>query len=413
MKRILPLVFIISLPTWAEGIPKSESISQLIAPLAVTTNLKEIAREKLNSAQSGLDIWSGHYWPHYQSFLAVRYRENVVQQMIKNKVQLQEYKDYAEKNPLYLYYGKESLLSPAEKYDLLVGDPKMSLTKYSWDVANKEATLGKVAIWRGVCDGFASAAQMMPRPLHSVTVNVPRSNREITFYPEDLKALGSLLYARAQENVIFIGKRCRNAALSFFTGACDEINPGLFHQALVNRVGKLNKSFIADISPGKEVWNYPVKSYEFKYYNVFSDSESSNFLDVLEVFNDQKKFAKSYSRHKDTKFIVGVKAKVTYVDMRDPILNETDSPELDKLLVKEYDYDLELSSNFEILGGYSSYKDLPDFIWAPNDGEYPMTEVEKDLKLRSLGMIEKSQKSSEKGQPLSAVVKQLFEAARK
>src|SRR5690606_21053907 len=136
----------------------------------------------------------------------------------------------------------------------------------------KANVLGSVPTWRGICDGWSSASQKMPRPVRSVSMNTP-DGQSIKFYPEDIKALGSLLYARAQDNVTFLGKRCFSRALGIFTGACDGTNPAALHLALVNRVGKMKSSFIADVSPGSEVWNYPVKRYDTTYFNVFTDEE--------------------------------------------------------------------------------------------------------------------------------------------
>jgi hypothetical protein len=390
-------------------VPKEEDVSLLLEGKREIISLTEIQKRGLNEGNTTLDLWSGSYWPLFQGSLSVRYRDPLFKALITANEQFGKHKELKEKHPLYTYSGRENLLSPAEKYDYLVGDPEMSLTKYAWEISNKTAIDGKVKIWRGVCDGWASASQKMPRPVRSVTLNTP-TGLSLTFFPEDIKALGSLMYARSQGPVILLGKRCRSAALGLFTNACDETNPGTFHRALVNRVGNLKKTFIADVSPGGEVWNYPIDSYKVTYYNVFDDSESTNFEEVKELFVKKNRFSKSGKRHKETHSIVGVKLVVNYRDMRPANLLETDSKMNDTILGKTYIYDLELDDYNNILGGESHSKNLPDFIWAPNDKTYPLSDAEE---LNPSGnLIELSKAAAKNGQPLSRIVEKLFELAK-
>ena len=413
MKKVALTISLLSLSGigLTKPIPENERITALLEGKAEITSLIRIQDQGLNKGQAALDLWSGSYWPQYQGSLGVRYRDPSFMSLIKQQEQFPKFKELREKKPLYSYYGQENLLSPAEKYDLLVGDTEMTLTKYSWELGEKNGgALGNVPTWRGICDGWASAAQMMPRPTKSVALNTPQGV-PLTFYPEDIKALGSLLYARAQENVIFLGKRCY-PVIGVFTGACDGTNPGAFHKALVNRVGMLKKSFNADTSATAQVWNYPVKSYKMSYYNVFTDEESSDFKEVYEVFEKKHRFSKSGRRHERTYAIVGVKAEVTFADMRAANLLETDSTESDKNLTNTYYYDLELDRNFNILGG-EWFGPMPDFIWAPNDRTYPISVGEKQLKPKTASeLIKASRVSAKAGQPLSVIVEKLFELSK-
>jgi hypothetical protein len=414
MKSTLLTLTLLTLSAIAEArrpIPDAENPS-LLSEKREITSLFEIKRAGLNEGKTEIDLWSGSYWPHYQGSLAVRYRESNFIKLIDEKEQWNEFKETYEKFPYYTFYSKLDLLSPAEKYDLIVGDRAMGLTKYSWELGEKANIIGSVPTWRGICDGWASASQMMPRPVNTVAMKTPEGQK-INFFPEDIKALGSLLYARAQENVTFLGKRCRSRALGLFTNACDETNPGTFHRALVNRVGKMKKTFIADVSPGSEVWNYPVSSYKFIYFNVFTGEEDTDFRNVAEPFVKESRFATSSKRHKRTASIVGVKAIVKYADMRPAHLNSVDSTDYDKILEKEYLYDLELDYRNNILGGESLSKNLPDFIWAPNDKTYPLSNPEK-LKKPTLPaeLTEMAKLASKDGQPLSIIVEQLFESAK-
>nr|MBA2403623.1 hypothetical protein [Bdellovibrionales bacterium] len=283
--------------------------------------------------------------------------------------------------------------------------------KYAWELGEKNEKLGKVPTWRGICDGWSSAAQMMPRPAKSVTLTTPQG-LPITFFPEDIKALGSLLYARAQDNVIFLGKRCY-PVVGVFNGGCDGTNPGALHKAIANRVGVLKKSFNADVSTSSQVWNYPIKSYKFTYNNVFTEEESTDFKQVMELFDKKKhRFAKSGKRDDRTYAIVGVKAEVVFADMRPANLLEVDTLTEDKDLIKTYEYDLEIDSRFNILGG-EWYGSAPDFIWAPNDKTYPISDGEVGRKPVTADQIRNAALVSSKvGQPLSVIVEKLFELSK-
>lgn len=413
MKKIALALTLLSTQSFAapKPIPEYERVGALLQGTKEVTSLTEIEKLGLNAGSSTLDLWSGSYWPHYQGSLGVRYRDPSFIALMKDKSQFDKFKELKEKKPLYTYSGRENLLSPAEKYDLVVGDSAMGLTKYSWELGEKAEKMGKVPTWRGICDGWSSAAQMMPRPTKNVVLKTP-SGQSITFFPEDIKALGSQLYARAQDNVIFLGKRCY-PVVGMFTGACGEYNSGAFHKAIANRVGALKKTFNADISTSSEVWNYPVKSYKFTYYNVLSDEESSDFRKVYEVFEKKHRFKKSGRRDEKTYAIVGVKAEVSYADMREANLLEVDGKDSDKDLVKTYFYDLELDRGFNILGG-EWVSTGPDFIWAPNDLTYPVSEGEEQLGKPTTPsqMVKAAQISSKLGQPLSVIVEKLFEQSK-
>lgn len=411
MKYLIPGLLLLSSVAQASPIPKSEDITELLEGGQQIRSLSDIQAMGLESGETALDLWSGSYWPHFQGLLASRYRDPSFVTLIKEEVQYPKMKALFTSMPLYSYGNQTENLSPAEKYDLLVGDSKMGLTNYSWEMGKKVMSGNKVATWRGLCDGWASASQVMPRPVKAVTIESP-AGQPITFFPEDIKALGTLLYAKAQQAPIFMGKRCFSKLLAF-TAACDEVNAGAFHQALVNRVGKMKKSFIGDISPGGEVWNYPIKNYKFTYTNVFSEAESSDFRTVMEAFNKndkKKKFSKSGDRHKQTRYIVGVKAVVNYMDMRLINALEEDGSAPDKLMEKVYEYDLELDADLNILGGENPSKNLPDFMWAPNDRTYPLSIAEEQGS--ELGLAAMAQISSKEGQPLSVVIERLFEASK-
>jgi hypothetical protein len=99
--------------------------------------------------------------------------------------------------------------------------------------------------------------------------------------------------------------------------------------------------------------------------------------------------------------------------MREANLLETDGLSNDKNLEHTYQYDLELDGSFNILGGESMTKNLPDFIWASTDKTYPLSRPEKLRAPRTQAEVVKSaQQASKLGMPLSVIVKKLFESAK-
>jgi len=115
-------------------------------------------------------------------------------------------------------------LSPAEKYDILVGntvcptpadrelnnwnDRCFGFTKRSlrpgkgyWDEQKQ------VEGWMGICHGWAPASYMERTPYTSVNV-VSADGFPMKFFPSDIKALASMMWAFAPYQTKFIGGRC-------------------------------------------------------------------------------------------------------------------------------------------------------------------------------------------------------------
>ena len=74
--------------------------------------------------------------------------------------------------------------SPAEKYDLLVGDPKFTLTNLTKSNGFKwEEEDGTVAQWMGICHGWAIASYASPRPTKIVEVKGLSKGAKLSFLP--------------------------------------------------------------------------------------------------------------------------------------------------------------------------------------------------------------------------------------
>lgn len=325
--------------------------------------------------------WSDDYWGIYKGILGARYADPNFPASADWK---QNY-DYIRANPsaTILASGnakKINALSPSEKYDALVGDTNESLTKALWAEGKSYYDAnGSVETWMGICHGWAPVAYMLARPTKSVTLKTP-NNVAIKFYPSDIKALGSLLWANAASSTKFIGGRCNvsnpptDTATGRITAAdCFDTNPGTWHLAMVNQIGASKRSMVMDVTFDYEVWNQPVYSYQYRYFNpqtmLYSSTIAGATVAASAYTND--KFRKY--RSPQAKAMVGVQMTVAYVVETQPSQNETDSPSRDAIQQAVYYYDLELDANNVIIGGEWYTNKHPDFLWTPAKGQRAVT----------------------------------------
>ncbi len=328
-------------------------------------NINIIDSKSLASSRLPFQPWSSSYWPLSEGSITYRYSDPNIPRSDVNKYALY----ILEQRPAdtLVNEGKADLLSPAEKYDLLMGDKNYSLTN---SILNDVKSYGKFEGWEGICHGWAPAAYMYNRPIRSVKVSNPEG-KQITFYPTDIKALSSLLWANLNYPSKFIGGRCneknpqRDANGRILSQDCFDSNPGSFHLALINQIGINKRSFVFDATYDFQVWNQPLLSYSYYYFNPQTAQSSYKSSDVMinkENFTRDK--FKSY-RSNNATYIVGVKTKVEYISETYPDASSKDSSNRDSIVAVEYIYDLEVDSNGKIIGGEWYQTAHPDFMWTP------------------------------------------------
>ena len=280
--------------------------------------------------------------------------------------------------------------SPAEKYDLSVGDTDFTLTNQQKNIGKADMDdKGDVEKWMGICDGWAAAAIMVPKAKKPVDL-AGADDVPIHWYPDDIRAMASLTWANTNFDSNFIGGRCEAKTPERFPNGrlkqqeCFDTNPATLHLALGNMIGRAKLSFIFDSAYNVEVWNQPMKAYDFTYFNPLDPSkrgkEWAKFaVDYNAAFKAKDRFQKPLTRGKwvsDEKWddsgikkIVGVIATVAYMDEQDPDAN--DKPAEDAITRVTYTYDLELHDRDGVLvplGGEWHRNMHPDFIWIPRKG---------------------------------------------
>lgn len=410
-------------------------------------NIHAIDAAKLTKGKVKVQPWSDDYWPIYKGVLAFRYADKKMNKDDENDSERKKetswlkYNNYQQKNPMekFITEKKSNLLSPAEKYDLLVGNQPSyvlnrinSLTDNMWEMGREyfeEQTPGKVETWMGICDGWASASYMFKRPIHAVKVKSPEGE-EIKFYPADLKALASLYWSQLDYPQRSVGGRCDTKKKKLekdeesgrvIDPDCFDTNPGSWHMAVVNIVGNMQRPFVIDSAFDYEVWNQPVVSYEYTYFNPQTFSKHRKAEDAIISLSDYHKDKFKKFRAPNAKKIVGVLMRLSYLSETYPSQTEKDVPSNDEITVVDYHYDLELDDNDNIIGGEWYTNQHPDFMWTPVLKASHLTSYDKRIRSKWFGnkkslskdWLEPAQSASiETSMPLGKILDELFRRSR-
>lgn len=366
------------------------------------------------SGKTKLPLWSDDYWRIQWGATSYRYAieggfedyQKAVDSYAQPADWKKSVKDFLKISELADVVAR---WSPAEKYDLTVGDSAFSLT----NAQKKEGSRllgedGNVEAWMGICHGWAAAAIMVPKPQKQVVARgvqiADRGRVDVTWYPHDVRAISSLAWASGRSASNFVGGRCnvkdpktyKNGRL--IQDECFDNAPSTFHLALGNLIGRAGASLVMDKTFDYQVWNQPIHSYEFTYFNPLDPSKRSRDWKKVAVAYDRKfksgdRFQKPLTRGEcrragdcddsAIKQIVGVIATVVYLAEVTPTPGEV--PSEDRLIRETYSYDLELEQEGRKLiatGGEWHYNSHPDFLWVPTKSSLAFTkydEVEVDV----------------------------------
>lgn len=402
----------------------NERLAYLTENPNFNANIWDMDRRGLTRASNSVQPWGGSFWPLFQGGIGNTYHDKdsslFIFTPLQNLTWQQNVKDYKKRkervHPRVYDLSEEDLakLAPSEKYDLLLGDTSFDLTNRIWDYTEKWGEEKKwgflsaidmpegyrtpkvskmMALWEGICHGWALAAGLEPRPERPVTFTLPNGKR-MPFYASDIKALTSMMWANStiQDNVLFEGNRCneKNPDKDKYgryidttvdkmdqelTPRCADTHPAIFHVALVNVTGIEGRPIIIDHNPKLPIANQPVSSYEFNYFNPKSGKDgplSASLISVRDYANDPYRV----SRNPETTHIVGVHMNSKYVDWQLPKKHVTDSPSKDTIKDNEFNYDLEINAQGKIVGGQwraskvvkegrtsSKGTNQPDYFW--------------------------------------------------
>lgn len=389
--------------------------------LSGVTNLQQLQNQNLSQGESLIQPWSGSYWPIHKGILSQRYADPGTN---TNKIFIQNYSEYLKRVPDdFVKTGQTEQLSPAEKYDLLVGDANWTLSKKMWKKGLKSfEDQGAVATWTGICHGWAAASHRLASvPSQSVSVTNVNGQQNIVFFASDIKGLVSNLWAASSPNTFRAGNRCRgnqikkDVYLRPLEINCLDSNPKTWHLAVTNRIGIHRKSMVMDSSAGPEVWNYPLSGYDYHYFDPKTLKPTHQLQEAVRKISDLPRNHLSQFRSPQAEYLVGVIMDTFHPALTEPTRNEATKPLMSK---KTYIYDLELNSFFQIVGGEWVSDETPDFIWTFPELREATTREDLALKLSDISWNSENSmppevsasaiKASGRGEVLSTIINELL-----
>lgn len=311
--------------------------------------------------------WSETYWPSNKGGIAFRWNHP--------KPTPFAYQLHTKEELLAFSEEELSMLSPAELYDISLGDYSYTLTRK----VLKEYSL-KDLWWEGICHGWALAASHYPEPDKSFVKNP--DGITVPFGSSDVKALLSMHDAyNSQGYYVRVGDRC--FAKGKVPGeelpkdgnigtpskwererpGCEDVNAGTFHIILGTMIGIHSQGFIADVDRYNDVWNQPVTGYE------------STVVSSEEVSSDEKKKGIVKKVRLDTTMTYGEELiffneeKARNGELGFVSKNPVTGTPSQMFSSKKYQYVLELNASDEIIGGEWISETRPDMLWLKKKDE--------------------------------------------
>lgn len=325
--------------------------------------------------------WSESYWPSNLGGIAYRWN-SVNPEPFKYKLKTKE-------ELLKMSSAELGELSPAELYDIAMGDYKYSLTKKVLSTYHAEDLW-----WEGICHGWALAAGNYPEPDKTVVTNKDGIN--VPFGASDVKGLLSMHDAfNSKGFYVRIGDRCsvpgkvpgeaseRDGEKPFPSekdanrSECADVNAGAFHIVLSSMIGINSQGFVADVDRFNDVWNQPVTGYVTQEVGDVSlnaaDLKAGVFRKVQVktdmTYGEELEF---YSDESAKEGVIGFVSK-------DPV---TGTP-MQTFKTRKYEYILELDGAGNIIGGEWISQTRPDMLWMKardksfRNGRFPLEGLNK------------------------------------
>ena len=362
MKRHTVLTLaLLSTSVYAEKIPVNNSpnvFSKIVNTQMIYRFDSLPLSGRLNDDRLG---WSESFWPSNRGGIAYRWSHPNPQPF--------KYKLYSKEELKKMNEKEVGQLSPAELYDITLGDYNYTLTR---KVLSSYSP--KDLWWEGICHGWALAAANYPEP---APVRIRNKDGIVTnFGSSDVKALLAMHDAyNYQGTYAQIGMRCNasgkvpgegderdanpNPPVPELANSpdCVDVNAGAFHVSLSNLIGIHSRGFVADVDRFNDVWNQPVTSY------------ASQIVGEEEVTADHRangierriKVATKFTYGEELKFwtaeaeAAGSRNFVSKLPVTNTVHQEFRS--------KNYEYIVELDYRGNVIGGEWITETRPDFMW--------------------------------------------------
>lgn len=306
--------------------------------------------------------WSETYWPSNLGGIAYRWNHPNPQPF--------KYRLHTKDELVRMNQQELGQLSPAELYDIAMGDYNYTLTRRTLSHFSPRDTW-----WEGICHGWAQASSHYPEP-NQVTITNP-DGIKVPFGASDVKGLLAMheAYNYKGSKFAFAGRRCKVSGKVVGEGDerdsntayppedqaesidCRDVNAGAFHVVLTNMIGIHGKGFVADIDRFNDVWNQPITNYS-------TEILREEPLDANDGANGVTKKLRVKTRMtygEELKFYtpeLAAQGKQNFVSK----LPVTLTPH-QEFRFKDYEYILELNARGTVVGGEWISSTRPDFMW--------------------------------------------------
>lgn len=273
------------------------------------------------------------------------------------------------------------------KYDLAFFGGEGKASKWESDNHSRQ-----FPAWYGHCNGTSVSVSRYQSPKNSV--KRPRGCQSgtsgcVEFTPNDIRALLSEMNMNSKAKFIS-GRRCNLNAAEVrgrpvyrtdptVQDACDDVNPGNFHLALVNFLGRMKQPIIFDENMSEEVWNYPIYKYRSAFSQMLDEDAAIASLQMPPCPPQDPDKPPTCTR--PTSWTFNSKAR-SWVKVTTTVSYRNSSTDLNEysgwtnVNPKEitYEYILEIDDNGDVIGGEwagASRLNHPDFVWMPFEPAIP------------------------------------------
>lgn len=305
--------------------------------------------------------WSETYWPSNVGGIAYRWSHPNPEPF--------KYKLHTKEELKQMNMQQLSQLSPAEMYDIAMGDYNYTLTR---------KTLGRFSTrdlwWEGICHGWAQAATNYPEPAKVLVTNP--DGIKVPFGSSDVKGLLAMHEGYNYGGKFsFTGRRCkvngkvpgegdnrdRNpnppSEADANTPDCKDVNAGAFHVVITNMIGIHGRGFVADVDRFNDVWNQPITSYDANIISEESISEIERSAGVARKLRVSMKMTYGEELKFYTAELAATGAK-NFVS-KEPVTGTVHQ----EFRHKPYEYYLEIDAAGKVIGGTWISATRPDFLW--------------------------------------------------
>lgn len=256
-----------------QGMSSREALDEGFRRLALEHRYARRVLDVPTRGEAARTPWADTNWPEQQGGLAWRWNDPAFVQARPGPGSRLPYTPPSEAHVRGMTRAELAKLSPAEKYDVFVGDFRYATTRYMLEGREDDTPW-----WAGICGGWSSAALEYPEPApRDVTgpsgITVPFGSSDIkallAYYHETgfipgLLGVEKLFdvggdFEGAQrihaERVMAVGDDCSN-------DECEHPTAAEFHAVVGNELGVRKRGFVVDVRADERTYYQPAFRYE-------------------------------------------------------------------------------------------------------------------------------------------------------